>query len=204
MSARLSEADGLSREGFLAFLEDRPDEERWELFDGVPLMQASPRLDHQIIAFNLAKLIDAATAETDPSWAAVPQGMVDLTGVFPGNMYIPDVMVLDSHGVDLTSSYTAKCIVAAEVVSPSDRRRIGRGLGRKIEVKTERYRALPGCEAVLVVEQDRMEAVLHLRAEDGWRAERIEGPDAELSIPVLGLVCQLRELYLRTPLARTT
>jgi Uma2 family endonuclease len=203
MSARLSEADGLSREGFLAFLEDRPDEERWELFDGVPLTQANPRLTHQIIAMNLAQLINAAIAQTHPSWMAVTEAMVDLTGVFPGNMYVPDVMVLDTGGVDLASSYTAKCIVAAEVVSPTDRRRIGRGLGRRIEVKTERYRALPGCEAVLVVEQDRMEAVLHLRAGDAWAATPIKTPDAELSIPVLGLACRLREFYLRTPLAQT-
>ena len=203
MSARLSEADGLTREGFLAFLDDRPDEERWELFDGVPLMQANPRLTHQIIAMNLAKLIDAAAAGMHPSWAAVPQGMVDLTGIFPGNMYIPDVMVLDTGGVDLTSSYTAKCIVAAEVVSPSDRRRIGRGLGRKIEVKTERYRALPGCEAVLIVEQDRVETAVHLRTAEGWTIEHLSGPAAELFLPVVGLRCRLADLYVRTPLAST-
>jgi Uma2 family endonuclease len=202
MSARLSEADGLTRDGFLAFLDDRPDEERWELFDGVPLMQASPRLNHQTIAFNLAKLMDAALVGTPRSWSVVPQGMVDLTAVFPGNMYIPDVMVMDPDGVDLTSSFTARCILAAEVVSPSDRRRIGRGLGRRIEVKIERYRALPGCEAVLAIEQDRVEASVHLRTDAGWTTGHLAGAEAELVLPVVGLACRLSDLYARTPLAR--
>ena len=69
MSARLSESGRLTSEAFLAFLEERPDEERWELFDGVPVMMASPRLSHQRIGFNIARLLnEALEVGARPGW----------------------------------------------------------------------------------------------------------------------------------------
>lgn len=39
----------LSVELFRGFLESRPDEERWELIDGVAVMMAPPTLAHQMM-----------------------------------------------------------------------------------------------------------------------------------------------------------
>lgn len=202
MSARLIDSELLTSEAFLAFLEERPDEERWELLDGVPVMMTSPRLGHQLITTNLLRLINEALDARGSSLDALPQGMVDLRAAAAANMYVPDVLVLDADTIEMTQNVTQDCRLSAEIVSPSDRRRIGRGLGRKIEVKTQRYRSLPLCEAVLVVEQDRYEAVLHLRDSAGWTEQRLDGPAAELAIPMVGLSCRLGELYARTPLAR--
>jgi len=44
-------------EEFLAFYESRPDEERWELFDGWPEMMNPPELPHQRIVRNLTVLL---------------------------------------------------------------------------------------------------------------------------------------------------
>lgn len=204
MSAVLTQADRLSPEGFMAFLEPRPDHERWELFDGFAVMQANASLPHQFIASTIARLIDDALLRQNSTWTAIAQGMVDLGPVFADNMYVPDVLVLDTKGIEPLQSFTSECIMAVEVVSPSDRRRIGRGLGRKIEVKTERYRALPRCQAVLIVEQDRMDATLHLRGEDGWSEQRVVEPDEKVVVPPVGLVCRLRDFYLRTSLVQRT
>ena len=50
----------LSVELFRGFLEGRPDEERWELIEGVPVMMAPPTLAHQLIASNLQRLLHEA------------------------------------------------------------------------------------------------------------------------------------------------
>ncbi len=202
MSAVLTQADRLSADGFMAFLEPRPEHERWELFDGVAVMQANASLTHQVIASSIARLIDDALMRQNSTWTAIAHGMVDLSSVLADNLFIPDVLVLDMEGIEPLQQYTSECIMAVEIVSPSDRRRMGRGLNRKIEVKTERYRALPRCEAVLIVEQDRMDATLHLRGQDGWSDRHIVDPDEEVAIPLVGLVCRLRDFYLRTSLVR--
>lgn len=202
MSAALTQTERLSPDGFMAFLEPRPDHERWELFDGVAVMQANASLTHQLIASSIARLIDDALLRHNSTWTAIAHGMVDLSSVLADNMYVPDVLVLDTDGIEPLQGYTSECIMAVEVVSPSDRRRVGRDLGRKIEVKTERYRALPRCEAILIVEQDRMDVMLHLRGPDGWSERHIIDPDEEIAIPLVGLVCRLRDFYLRTSLVR--
>src|SRR5262249_726321 len=50
----------LSVELFRGFLEGRPDEEHWELIDGVAVMMAPPTLAHQRIASNLQLLLNEA------------------------------------------------------------------------------------------------------------------------------------------------
>ena len=43
---------------FLGFLRSRPDEERWELIGGFPMMMAPPTIRHQRIASNLERLLN--------------------------------------------------------------------------------------------------------------------------------------------------
>lgn len=202
MSAALTQAERLSPDGFMAFLEPRPDHERWELFDGVAVMQASPTFVHALVLRNIDQLINHALQASGSDWVGLQNTMADLNEVVPGNMFVPDLMVVDSTIIEPLMNFTSECIMAVEVISRSDRRRVGRGLDRKIEVKTERYRALPRCEAVLIAEQDRMDATLHLRGPDGWSERHMIDPDEEIAIPLVGLVCRLRDFYLRTSLVR--
>ena len=51
-SPELATDDQMTVEEFLAFVESRPNEERWELIEGRPVLQASPSKVHQIIARN--------------------------------------------------------------------------------------------------------------------------------------------------------
>jgi Uma2 family endonuclease len=50
----------LSIEAFRNWAASRPDEERWELIDGMPMMMAPPTRDHQRIASNLERLLNDA------------------------------------------------------------------------------------------------------------------------------------------------
>ena len=50
----------LSVELFRRFVDNRPDEEHWELIDGVAMMMAPPTVAHQCIASNLQRLLYAA------------------------------------------------------------------------------------------------------------------------------------------------
>ena len=47
-----------SVEEFFALMESRPEEERWQLIDGVAMMMPPPTLVHQRIASNLALELD--------------------------------------------------------------------------------------------------------------------------------------------------
>jgi Uma2 family endonuclease len=111
------------------------------------------------------------------------------------------VLVLDTTRVALDQNTTPECIVAVDILSPSDRRRIGRGQARTIEVKLDRYRHLPSCRAVILIEQDTPSVTLYLRTEGTWLEQQVTGLDAELSVPFLGLRCRLRDIYRRTPVA---
>src|SRR4051794_11866798 len=45
---------------FMAFLETRPDNERWDLIEGVAVMMAPPSYAHQRITRNLCELLNSA------------------------------------------------------------------------------------------------------------------------------------------------
>jgi Uma2 family endonuclease len=50
----------LSVAAFRIWAESRPDEEHWELINGVPIMMAPPTHDHRRIASNLERLLNDA------------------------------------------------------------------------------------------------------------------------------------------------
>jgi len=66
---------GLSVEAFRAFYQGRPDEERWELINGVPMMTAPPTFVHQRIASNLERALNDALETHQPAWAAYQRGL---------------------------------------------------------------------------------------------------------------------------------
>src|SRR6266705_1540555 len=55
---------------FLGFLRSRPDEECWELFNGIPMMMTPPTIAHQRIASNLERYLNDALRERKPAWRA--------------------------------------------------------------------------------------------------------------------------------------
>jgi Uma2 family endonuclease len=64
-SAPIRDHQRLSVALFRGFLEGRPEEERWELIDGLPVMMAPPTKAHQRIASNLERLLNDALEAQD-------------------------------------------------------------------------------------------------------------------------------------------
>jgi Uma2 family endonuclease len=57
---------------FYAFTDTRPDEEKWELIEGEPVLQASPSPFHQRIVKNLVFALASREREPNASWEVLP------------------------------------------------------------------------------------------------------------------------------------
>ena len=57
---------------FYAFTDTRPDDEKWELIDGEPILNASPSPVHQWIVRNILIALGNRERELKASWAILP------------------------------------------------------------------------------------------------------------------------------------
>jgi len=180
----------LSIEAFRAWSETRPDEERWELIDGVPMMMTPPTKAHQRIASNLERLLNDALAHT-PERAAYQRVGLNLGPVIENYDPEPDVVVID---VAETSDerYAHRFYLVAEVVSASDR--------PKIEGKREIYKRHESCSCILTIRQDRHEVRVDARTGSTWTTQVLARASDELVLAEFGLRCTLADLYRGTPL----
>ena len=179
----------LSVASFRTWLESRPDEERWELIEGVPMMMAPPNRRHQRIASNLESLLNAALKRHDPKFAAYQAIGVNIVSSVPYDPE-PDVTVVrEDENPD--PRYADRFYLAAEILSDSDN-----GI---IDSKRDIYRAHPSCTCILLVRQDRAEIIVDRRTAEGW-SSRVPHADDELKLPEFGLACAVRDIYRDTPL----
>jgi Uma2 family endonuclease len=179
----------LSVAAFRAWLTSRPDEEHWELIEGVPMMMAPPNRRHQRIASNLENLLNAALKRHDPRFAAYRDIGVNVVSTVPYDPQ-PDVAVIrEDENPD--PRYAQKFYLAAEVLSDSDK--------DIIEGKRDIYRAHPSCTCILLVRQDVVEIIADLRTADGWRTQVLRDSD-ELGLPQFGLARAAKDVYRDTAL----
>jgi Uma2 family endonuclease len=189
----------MSAREFRAFEAGRPEHERWELIAGVPVMMVPPLLVHNCIAGNLDRLLNAALLEHDPTRWCVQRSGVELGLDTDEYRPEPDVMVLDSDYAP-EQRYVERAYLLAEIVSSTDYERIPGGAEPWIEVKRRLYLAHAHCQAVLIIEQSRIEVRLDVRTEKGWSSSKLADPDDELVLPTFGLRCLVGDLYEATPL----
>jgi Uma2 family endonuclease len=174
---------------FRTWLLSRPDEEHWELVEGIPTMMTPPNRRHQRIASNLETLLNVALKRHDPAFSAYHDIGVNIVSTVPYDPE-PDVAVIrDDENPD--PRYADQFYLVAEVLSESDK-----GI---IESKRDIYRAHPSCICILLVRQDRLEIIVDRRTADGWRSQVLHAAD-ELAVPELGLTCSVRDVYRDTPL----
>jgi Uma2 family endonuclease len=183
----------MSIELFRGFVEGRPDEEHWELIDGVAMMMAPPTLAHQQIATNLLLLLRAALHERAPGLTAIPAIGVNLAPEVRDYDPEPDVVVIDADAAERRGErYANRFYLVAEVVSSSDRVDIGR--------KREVYKLHDACKCILTVQQDCFEIRIDLRTETGWSDQTLRNADDVLALADFGLRCKVSEIYRGTPL----
>src|SRR5437870_7241158 len=148
----------MSVELFRRFVEDRPDEEHWQLIDGVAVMMAPPTLAHQRIASNLQLLLHAALERHNPKLTAYQRAGLNLAPPVEDYDPEPDVVVIDSDAAEKPGErYANRFYLVAEIVSASDR--------AYAESKRGVYKLHEACKCILTVQQDRCEVRVDLRAD---------------------------------------
>jgi Uma2 family endonuclease len=110
--------DKMTVEEFLTFVETRPDEEKWELIEGEPIMNAAPAHLHQIIVANLLAHLTNISRQRLADWRAIPGIGVRLSDI---SAPVPDVMIRPRDF--LKGVVCDDMIVAFEVLSPSTAKR---------------------------------------------------------------------------------
>lgn len=172
---------------FFAFTATRPDDEKWELIEGEPILNASPSFLHQVIATNLISLLVQRARETDANWVAVPGIGVRLSAI---NVPVPDVLIRPNDR--LAAVECSDMMVAFEVLSPST-------ADKDLRWKRKAYATLPTLWQYVVVAQDAVEVVSYDRKND-FAERRFETADAELDLPIIGARLSLRDIYRDTGL----
>lgn len=177
---------------FRAFYESRPDEERWELIDGVAMMMASPTKAHQRIASNLEQLLNNALDRHNPSLVGYQRLGMNLRPIVENYDPEPDVVVLDADE-KLDEHYADRFYLAAEVVSESDR--------TKVQLKRDVYRLHPNCIYIVTIRQDRHDIRIETRQGSEWLVQVLQRPTDIMTLPHFGLRCRIRDVYERTGVA---
>ena len=189
-------AGRMSAAEFRAFQARRPDGERWELIAGIPIMMVPPTIAHNLIAGNLERLLNSALAAHDPTRLVTQRLGVELeSGDYKPE---PDVAVIGAD-VQAKQRFVDRLYLAAEVVSDTDELKDPDSGMRWIDAKRAIYLAHAPCEAVLLIEQDRMEVGVDVRTKGGWTSSTL-GPADELILSGFGLRCAVVDLYEGTPL----
>ena len=160
------------------------------------MMMTPPTIAHNRIASNLEGLQNRALDLHDPSRLAVQRPGIELgSGDYRPE---PDIGVIDADYGD-NQRFVERAYLLAEIVSGSDDVPVPGTQERWIDVKREIYLAHAPCEALLIVQQGRIEARVDIRTANGWKSSIISGPAAELNLPLFGLKGSLAELYEGTP-----
>lgn len=177
---------------FHAFRDSRPDEEKWELIDGVPFLPDRPTILHQRLASRLEELLNRRLRSAKLEWCAIFRASVWIKGDKKYNPW-PDVTVTGS-AIGRGQIYVRRFYFVAEVLSESDKKAV-------LDAKLRYYQNHEHNRCVLFVRQDRVGADQHDRQnKDGWRRRRLVSPHTALTFPDIGTIGRLGDLYRFTPL----
>ena len=178
-----------SVEEFFALMESRPEEERWQLIDGVAMMMPPPTLVHQRIASNLALELNTHFRSNKPELFAFQEvGLI----VPEAELFRPEADVAVLNAMADYESYANKFYLVAEILSDSN-------TDKDIAVKRQRYLQQPDNLYFLVIEQKRVRIEVMARA-TGWSPAILEGLTATLELPQFGFRGPIADLYRGTPL----
>jgi Uma2 family endonuclease len=144
---------------FVAFLDTRPDEEKWELVDGMPVLSPSPVYVHQIVVSNLIVELASHLRSLTPRQAVIPGIGVRIDEF---NAPVPDVMIRPLDSLD--GSFCDDMSVAFEVLSPGTARRDRRW-------KRQVYAALPALQHYVIISPKAVDITVFNRA-DGFEEHR--------------------------------
>ena len=178
-------------EEYFAFTDTRPDNEKWELIDGEPILNASPSRLHQTIFWNLALLIGTIQRQRPQSWEASPGVGVRVSDT---SLPEPDIFIVPAGSArrDPYGRETSEVLVAFEILSPSTAE-------RDLRWKRTAYTSLPSLTHYVVIAQDAVDIVVFAR-DAGFAERRLRSLADSLELPALGISLPLAEIYRDTDL----
>ncbi|TDR87315.1 Uma2 family endonuclease [Enterovirga rhinocerotis] len=183
MSQALAKRPHLSVADFIEMIRPFPDEERWELLDGEPVLMAPQTERHQTVVMNLLRRIDGLAARRG---CRVLPGLGLLNENIDDYAPIPDVVV--RCGPPVEGGYAKDPVLLAEVLSPST---MSNDRGRKLDF----YRTIASLRTILVVYQDEARIEAWQREGADWRHAVLKDPAAILPLPELGGDLRLADIY---------
>lgn len=186
MSQRSDQYDYMDLDDFAELLADKPRDERWELIGGrVVKMMVGARWEHHLIIQNLAfglrqRLTGTGYRVFTETFFMKSKAVESAT--------LPDIMVrCGPLEAGATSFDDPKAVV--EVVSL-------RSASRDRTETWKVYRKLASLDHYVIVERDQAAIDVLDRSGEAWASRRtLEGLDATLDLPTLGLSVPLAEIY---------
>jgi len=175
----------MTAEEFFAFTATRPDEEKWELIDGEPIMNASATRLHAIIAGNIFAQLQPFWAGRHEKWEVLQNLSVRVSET---RVPVPDVLVRPNIPVE--GSECDDMVLAFEVLSPST-------ADRDLRWKRKAYSSLPSLRQYVVLAQDAIEAFSYDRANE-FAERRFDSPESLIDLPALNTSLRLSDLYIGT------
>lgn len=189
MPAGLAEADKMTVEEFLGFLEARPDGGRWELIEGVAFMSPSPTDWHQFIVTNIVTWLAILKSTSNAPWFPLV-GVGTIVPVSPNSLPQPDVLVKETPGEGRHVTHDALGVF--EILSKSNTK-------ADLNWRKRMYTSVPNCQHYVTVATQRAE-ITHYDRTDGWVGMTVTGLDSKFALPVLGAESMLRDIYRWTPI----
>jgi Uma2 family endonuclease len=177
---------------FYEFTDRRPDEEKWELIDGEPILNVPPSPLHQWIVRNVLVALTLLERGRPAPWVVLPSLGVRVSET---NCPEPDVVIVPRTGVSLDpqSRDLSGALVAFEVLSPSTE-------DRDLRWKRAAYTSLASLTHYVVIAQDAVEVVVFAR-ENEFAEKRLRSLSDSVKVPALGISLPLAEIYRGTGLA---
>lgn len=172
---------------FIEMIRPLPDEERWELLDGQPILMAPQSERHQRIVGNL---LDALRRIARPRGCVALPGLGLLNDFVDDYAPIPDAVV--RCGPMLPDGYARDPIILAEVLSPST---MSNDRGRKSEF----YKSLQTLRTFLLIYQDEFRVEAWQKEDAEWRF-RAFGREGLIPLPELEGSLAVADLYADVPL----
>ena len=176
-------------ETFRTFIDDRPDDEKWELIDGEIVLNPTANNRHQIIVTNLLFELEVIRRGGEASWRAIP-GISTRHPQDQHNEPVPDVMIVPPTSGIFTWTYDI--LVAFEVLSTFSTR-------RDMVHKRNFYTRIGQLTHYAVLAQDRQEATVFARS-DAFEPRVLKGADARMRIEPLEVSIPLADIYRDVPL----
>ena len=194
MTARtkLAPEQQLTIEEFLAFTGTRPDGERWELIEGVAILNPSPVEHHQMVASNIVAYLIDHKRKAGAAWFPM-LGVGTRVPVSPRSLPQPDVFVKEGAATD--QSVTEDALVLFEVLSRSNTK-ADQAWRRKV------YASVPNCQHYVTVSLKAVEVAAYDR-DSAWEKRSVASLAEAIALPALRLSIPLADIYRWTPLGRS-